>query len=154
MRPLRLQTGLLALLRIAIVCVVAHLVAAQMGGKGDGSGAPGVMNAAAAAANGGLAACGSQAGRELYNCVANVLDKLSSDIQRADAPRTQSELSRAASGLRAALNKTQALLAISQCQTVVNAALSQIAARGWEKSGLSAIAGVLARAARLIQSKG
>ena len=86
--------------------------------------------------------------------MANVFDKLSADIQPAGAPQTQSALSRAASGLRGAVDKTQALLAISQCQTVVNAALSQIAARGWDKSGLSAIAAVLARAARLIQSKG
>ena len=160
MSTIRLRAGLLALLKITAVCLAAHLVAASSGGGGGSGGAPGVMGNAAAAAGGGLSACGSLTGTALYNCAANVLDKLSADIQPANAPRTQTELRRAASGLRAAVNKAQALLAITQCQTVISAALSQISARngrrsgGWGNSELSAVAGVLARVARLIQTKG
>jgi hypothetical protein len=61
---------------------------------------------------------------------------------------------------RRAANKVQALAAITQCQSVIANALKTVKAagggyvRGWGDTGLTAIAGVLARAARLIQTKG
>ena len=154
----RMRTGLVTFLKVATICLAAHVVAAPggYGGRGRGTNTgpvTGVVATATASAEGGLAACGSRAGRELYGCVANVLEKLSADIQNANAPQTQSELTRAASGLRAAVNKAQALLAITQCRSVITTAMNQIAARGGS-SQLSLIIGVLARAARLIQSKG
>ena len=96
----------------------------------------------------------------LYGCVATVLERMNSEISPANVSETQRAISTAVSGLRAATNKVQALAAISQCQGVVANALRMVKAagngyvRGWGDTGLSAIAGVLARAARLIQAKG
>jgi hypothetical protein len=120
-----------------------------------------VLVAAAGRANGGLNGCNSSAGKALYECVAGVLDRLAADIGPANRPEAQRALQTAASGLRAATNKAQALAAISQCQSVISAALRQSRAiggelvRGWGRAeGLAPIIGVLARAARLMQHKG
>ncbi len=123
------------------------------------------MVAAASSANGGIGACSSNSGKALYNCVANVLDKLSNDISSVPVPNTRSALSNAAAKLRAAGNKAQALSAISQCRSLIAGALRQVRAiggkyvEGWGGgggggAGLEAISGVLGRAAALIQSKG
>ncbi len=123
------------------------------------------MVAAANSANAGIGACSSNSGKMLYNCVANVLDKLSSDISGVPVPQTRSALSNAAAKLRAAGNKAQALSAISQCRALIAGALRQVRAiggkyvEGWGGgggggAGLEAISGVLGRAAALIQSKG
>ena len=57
--------------------------------------------------------------------------------------------------------KAEAVSAISQCQAAIAGALRQVKAAdggamitGWGDAGLSAVAGVLAKAARLIQAKG
>ena len=107
--------------------------------------------AASQTASAGLAACSSNSGKALYDCVANVLDRLSNEVKSPEARRS---LSTAASQLRAATTKVQALSAISQCRSVIAGALKQLTASGGDGSGLSAMAGVLAQAAKLIQSKG
>lgn len=107
---------------------------------------------AAAIANAGLRGCGANAGKALYNCVADVLDGVSRRI--SNAPDTTRALATAASQLRAAASKAQALSAISQCRAVVAGALRQALAMGQSGAGLNAVAGVLARAAQLIQTKG
>lgn len=119
------------------------------------------MGAAAASAAGALSSCGSNSGKSLYNCVANVLDRMSGDISAAGVPATQGALRSAASKLRAAANKSQALSAISQCRALISAAIRKVqtigSSPGWasgDGSGLEAISGVLSQAAALIQSKG
>jgi hypothetical protein len=107
---------------------------------------------AAAAASAGLGACSNNSGKTLYGCVAGVLDTMSNQI--SGAPETQRSLKVAASKLRAAVNKVQALSAITQCQAVVAGALRQALGSGGHGKGLSAVAGALAQAARLIQTKG
>ena len=119
--------------------------------------------AAAQIANAGLAACESSRSKALYNCIADVLDRMSNDLSaiRRGVPNTQSALRTAASRLRAATTKAEALSAVTQCQAVIAGALRQVQAagangraQGWDDSGLAAVAGVLARAARLIQTTG
>ena len=136
------------LVRSAVLAalVVFGSLAAGHPARADGG------EAAAAAAHGGLGACSSNAGKALYGCVADVLDKMSNQI--SGATDTTRALATAASRLRAAVNKAQALSAISQCQAVVAGALRQALAAGQKGRGLSAVAGVLTRAAQLIQSKG
>jgi hypothetical protein len=123
------------------------------------------MVAAANSANAGISACSGNGGKALYDCVANVLDKLSNDISSAPVAKTRSALQSAASKLRAAASKAQALSAISQCRALIAGALRQVRAIGGEHvegwgggsgggAGLEAIVGVLSRAAALIQSKG
>jgi hypothetical protein len=87
---------------------------------------------------------------------------MSSDLSRmrADVGQTSRALSTAAAELRSAANKAQALSAISRCRAAIAGALQQVKAlaggmvQGWGDSGLNAVAGVLARAAQLIQMKG
>ena len=110
--------------------------------------------AAANTANAGIKACSSNSGKALYDCLANVLDRMSTELARAKAPETQRALNTAASQLRAAVNKTQALSAIAQCRAVVAGVMQQLRAAGEKALGLSAVAATLAQAARLIQSKG
>src|SRR5262249_31738493 len=123
--------------------------------------ASGVFIAAASTADAGLNACSSNQGKALYGCVANVLDRMSSDISSVNEPAaatTRAALQTAASRLRAATTKSQALSAISQCQAAIAGALRQVRTTAGGKegagSGLAAVAGVLAHAARLIQAKG
>ena len=144
--------------RLAI-CVQALLVAALVvlgssrpGWAHGGMGGGGV--AAAQTAQGGLAGCSNNHGKALYDCVANVLDRLSNDISGRRSSETQRALQTAAFQLRAATTKVQALSAISQCRSVVAGVLRQLTTGGGDGSGLSAIAGVLAQAAKLIQTKG
>ena len=89
---------------------------------------------------------------------AGVLETLAA--QNSYAPEMQTTILRAASGLRAATNKAQALLAITQCQSVIATALKQAVAsggfvRGFGRAdGLGHIARVIAQTVRLIQTKG
>jgi hypothetical protein len=146
-------------------CLAAALLMLVMIAAPDRAQASAAMGAAAATANAGLSGCASSSGKALYNCVADVLDRLSSDIATDNVAETRGALRSAAAGLRAATSKVQALSAIAQCRSVISSALRQIKAaggaylRGWGGgagggSGLAAVAGVLARAAKLIQSKG
>jgi hypothetical protein len=142
---------------LALLVLLGSLLAGR-----DASAGPG-MGAAAAAANAGLSACSSNSGKALYECVANVIDKMSNEISQAGVPATQGALRTAVSRLRAAVNKAQALSAISQCRALISAAIQKVrtigSAEGWASKGgdgssLQAISGVLSRAAALIQSKG
>jgi hypothetical protein len=141
------------------ICVQALLVAALVvlgsshpGWAHGGMGGGGV--AAAQTAQAGLVGCSNNHGKPLYDCVANVLDRLSNQISGRRSSETQRALQTAAFQLRAATTKVQALSAISQCRSVVAGVLRQISTGGGDGSGLSAIAGVLAQAAKLIQTKG
>jgi hypothetical protein len=111
--------------------------------------------AAAQSADAGISACSNNTGKALYGCVADVLDRLSGEISDVKVPAAQTALRTAASRLRAAVNKTQALSAIAQCRAAISSAISlaRTIGRGGS-SGLDAIAGVLSHAAALIQSKG
>lgn len=140
---------------------VATLLAGALLLGGRDASAGGGMGVAAASAGGGLSACSGNASKALYDCVANVLDKLSNDI--SGVPATQGALRSAASKLRSATTKAQALSAISQCRALISAAIQKVrsigSAQGWaadggDGSGLQAVSGVLGRAAALIQSKG
>lgn len=114
--------------------------------------AGGGASAAAAVGSAGLQSCSATASKVLYDCVAGVLDRMSGTLNRYDPPEARSALQTAAAQLRAASNKAQALSAISQCRSVFAGLVKQ--ATDGHGSGLSAIVGVLARAAQLIQSKG
>jgi hypothetical protein len=111
--------------------------------------------AAAQSADAGVSACANNSGKALYNCIANVLDRLSGEISDVKVPAAQSALRTAASRLRAATNTAQVLSAITQCRAAISSAISlaRTIGRGGS-SGLDAIAGVLSHAAQLIQSKG
>ena len=98
------------------------------------------------------AACDAYAGKELYNCLANKLDHVASMSSRS--PETQAALQKAASQLRVAVNKFQALSAISQARSVLAGIIQKVKSAGQDYSGLARVTGVLAYAARLIQSKG
>ncbi|WP_246741548.1 hypothetical protein [Bradyrhizobium aeschynomenes] len=119
-----------------------------------------ILNAAATTAVGGLGICSSKQGKDLYNCVADVLDRMASSIGAANVPETQRALQTAAAGLRAATSKSQAISAIARCQSVISGALKQVRAAGgryvpgWGDTGLTSISSVLSRAIQLIQSKG
>lgn len=155
--------------RMAAVCVrilllTAVIICGSLLASRDAM-ANAAMSAAAQSASSGLSSCNSNAGKPLYDCVANVLDKLSNDISSVNVPQTRSALQNAASKLRASVNKAQALSAISQCRALISGALRQVRAiggghvPGWGGgqgggAGLEAISGVLSRAAALIQSKG
>ena len=111
--------------------------------------------AAAQAADGGVSACSSNTGKALYGCIADVLDRLSGEISDVKVPAAQTALRTAASKLRAAVNKAQALSAIAQCRVAISSAIGQARTMGrGGSSGLDAIAAVLSHAAALIQSKG
>ena len=154
--------------RLAAGARVALLGALMIGGSllaSRDAMANSAMSSVAVSASAGMGGCSSNAGKALYECVANVLDKLSSDISSVNVPQTRSALQNAAAKLRAATSKAQALSAISQCRALISGALRQVRAiggghvPGWGGgqgggAGLEAIAGVLGRAAALIQSKG
>ena len=90
--------------------------------------------------------------KELYNCLAGKLDHVASMSSRS--PETQTALQKAATQLRAATNKAQALSAISQAQSVVASVIEQVRSAGQDNSGLVRVSAILANAAGLIQTKG
>jgi hypothetical protein len=152
--------------RMRAACARAALVAALVvfgSLVANREAAAGVANVAAAQrADAGVSACSNNSGKALYNCIANVLDRLSGEIPDIKVPETRGALATAASKLRAAVNKAQALSAIAQCQAVISGALRQVAAMGGGRvnrggggtPGVDAVAEVLSHAARLIQMKG
>jgi hypothetical protein len=99
------------------------------------------------------AACDAYAGKELYNCLANKLDRVSV-YSAYRSPETQAALQKAASQLRVATNKSQALSAISQCRSVVAGIIQRVRSGSQDSSGLAAVTEALSYAARLIQAKG
>lgn len=96
------------------------------------------------------AACDAYAGKQLYNCLANKLDHVASRSYGT----SQAALQQAASQLRVAVNKAQALSAVSQARSVLAGLVERARSAGQDYSGLARVAGVLANAARLIQAKG
>jgi hypothetical protein len=142
-----------------IVLFFAILMAGGLSAAPEAS-AGGIQDLAAATAEAGLSSCSNNSGKALYECVANVLERMNSDIARAQVPETQRLLQTAVARLRAATSKSQALSAITQCQAAIAGALQKVRAAnnafvtGWGDSGLASIVGVLSRAAKLIQSKG
>ena len=98
------------------------------------------------------ASCDAYAGKELYNCLANKLDRVAAMSSRS--PETQTALQKAASQLRVAVNKVQALSAISQARSVLAGVIQRAKSAGQDYSGLVRVTDVLSYAARLIQSKG
>ena len=146
-----------------VVLMTFIAVGSLLGGREASANA--AMAAAAQTADGGIGACGSNSGKALYDCIANVLDKLSNDISNVNVPATRGALQTAATKLRAAVSKAQALSAITQCRALISGALAKVRAlgggyvEGWgggsgSGAGLAAIAGVLGHAAKLIQAKG
>jgi hypothetical protein len=146
-------------LLLAVLAITGSLLVSR-----DAS-ASAAMAAAAESASAGLSGCSNNAGKALYECVANVLDKLANNIPDKDVALTRGALQTAASKLRAAVNKAQALSAISQCRALIAGALAKVRAiggghvEGWGGGsgagiGLEAIVGTLSRAAKLIQAKG
>ena len=113
-----------------------------------------VMFAALFASHGtaSAGACDALNGKELYDCLANKLDHVAAMSSRS--PETQAALQKAASQLRVATNKRQALSAISQARSVVAGVMQRVRLAGQDSSGLARVTDVLANAARLIQSKG
>lgn len=142
-----------------IILFIAILMAGGLTAAPDAS-AGGIQDLAAAAADAGLSSCSNNSGKALYECVANVLERMNADITRAQVPETQRSLQTAVARLRAATSKSQALSAITQCQAAIAGALQKVRAAnnafvtGWGDSGLASIVSVLSRAAKLIQSKG
>ncbi|MDD1519438.1 MULTISPECIES: hypothetical protein [Bradyrhizobium] len=137
-----------ARLRTILVLLLVGAAVPAAGPAYAGGGA----SAAAAVGSAGLQSCSATAGKVLYDCVAGVLDRMSGTLNKWDPPEARSALQTAASQLRAASNKAQALSAISQCRSVFASLVKQ--ATAGHGSGLSAIVGVLTKAAQLIQSKG
>lgn len=135
--------------------------AAHGGGMGSG---PQTLGAASAVADAALDAC-TGTGKALYNCVASALDTVGNQIStfRENEKQTAAVLHTAATRLRAAVNKVQALSAISLCQSVITGAIQKARAvssgnsmfPGWgTPGGLEALARTLAKAAALIQARG
>jgi hypothetical protein len=138
-----------SLIPVVVLVIMGSLLADGPVGAAMGGGSGNAAGAAAAVASAGLGGCSSNSGKTLYGCIADVLDTLSNGRSE-----TQPALRTAASQLRAAVNKVQALSAITQCRSAIAGALREALASGRNGKGLSAIAGVLAQAARLIQTKG
>jgi len=99
------------------------------------------------------AACDAYAGKELYNCLANKLERVSV-YSAYRSPETQAALQKAASQLRVATNKAQALSAISQCRSAVAGIIQRMRSGSQDSAGLAAVTEALSYAARLIQQKG
>jgi len=143
---------------VRLLLLILIVAAVQIIG---GRPSPAAMNAEAAAqADAALNGC-TGAGKELRDCVAGVLDRMADSVPQA--PETQRALRAAAAGVRAAVNKAQAVTAIAACQSLITSALRRVRAigggstllDGWgRENGLGPVAQVLARMARLIQSKG
>jgi hypothetical protein len=150
--------------RVAAFCaravvLAALIVAGSLLSDGPAQ-ASAEMSAAAANANAGLSACGNSRGKELYNCVGNVLDRMAGEVASIRVPETQRALQTAASRLRAATSKAEALSAVTQCRAAISGALRQLkaagSATGWgdNAGALGAVVSVLSRAIQLIQTKG
>ena len=148
-----------------LCCAVAVglVIAVNAASLAKSSGGHMSVESAASKAHQGLDGCSSGTGKALYDCVARVLLQFCSDVSRDDVPQIDTTLKTAAAGLRAAINKVQALSAISLAQAAVAGALRQVRTVvastapivGWGPGGgLSAVASVLAHAAKLIQAKG
>ena len=144
--------------RVAALCargvVLAALVAFGALPADRPAAAGGSAASAAAVGTAAMGACSNTSGKAVYDCVANALDRMNNELAHAGEPETSRAIQTATSQLRAATNKVQALSAITQCRSVISGVLQKTKAVGRDSQGLNAIAGVLSRAASLIQSKG
>ena len=118
------------------------------------------VSSSAQGADAQLTACGSNSGTKLYGCVADVISKFCYNIGSAQIPATVKALDAAVSRLRKAVDKIQALSALSQARIVVAGALRQARSTGHPEGGsadtadFQAISALLSHAAQLIQTKG
>ena len=146
----------------AFIAICLILSGAALAGRPTG--AHGNLGTASASADAGLDGY-TGTGRALYSCVAGVLDNMGKEIATfpQDEKQAAAVLRNAASRLRAAVNKVQALSAILLCQAAITGALRQarvisvnnLLFRGWgTPAGLESVARVLAKAASLIQTRG
>jgi hypothetical protein len=104
------------------------------------------------------AMCGTMSGKALYDCLASKLEHKSDQVGRTrgdpEAPAAAQALRTAASQLRAATNKAQALSAISLARSAISGVIQQAKAGGRDSQGYGAIIGTLTEMAALIQKKG
>jgi hypothetical protein len=104
------------------------------------------------------AMCGMMSGKALYDCLATKLEYTSDRVGRTrgdpEAPAAAQALRTAASQLRAATNKAQALSAISLARSAISGVIQQAKAGGRDSQGYGAIIGALSDMAALIQKKG
>lgn len=102
--------------------------------------------------------CGAMSGKALYDCLATKLDYKADAVGRTrgdpEAPAAARALQTAASQLRAATNKAQALSAISLARSAISGVIQQAKAGGRDSQGYGAIIGTLSEMASLIQKKG
>jgi len=139
-------TGLRIIMALLLLTAAPLSIGPARAGGGAGT--------AAAVGTAGLDACSTNTGKALYNCVADVLDRMNGSLTRDAKPEARTALQNAASQLRAAGNKTQALSAIAQCRAVFSSIVSAIKKAGAEPTGYAAVINVLSKAAKLIQAKG
>lgn len=131
--------------------VVVFALGASLAGA-DATGGNAKMSGRVNGGDGGV--CASASGKALYDCLANKLDTKADRLSGgAEVEPVRTALHTAATQLRSATSKAQALSAISQCRSVVLGVLAKVRATG-SGGALETIAGVLSRAAQLIQSKG
>jgi hypothetical protein len=104
------------------------------------------------------AACSTMTGKPLYDCLATKLDHKADMVGRTrgdpEAPVAARALQTAASQLRAATNKGQALSAITLARSAISGVIQQAKAGGRDSQGYGAIIGTLSEMAALIQKKG
>ena len=102
--------------------------------------------------------CGAMSGKALYDCLATYLDQKASMIGSIrgdpDAPVAARTLQTAASQLRAATNKGQALSAISAARSAISGIMQQAKSAGRDSQIWARVSGTLSEAAALIQKKG
>jgi hypothetical protein len=108
-----------------------------------------------------LTACGSNTGKALYGCVADVLNRLCYQIGRSQVPAgVRQPFDGAVSRLRRAVDKIQALSALAQARAAISGALRQARSLGHVEGGTAdaqdfeAISALLSHASQLIQAKG
>ena len=102
--------------------------------------------------------CSAMSGKALYDCLATKLDYKANRVGRTrgdpEAPAAARALQTAASQLRAATNKGQALSAIALARSAISGVIQQAKAGGRDSQGYARIIGTLSEMAALIQKKG
>ncbi len=118
------------------------------------------VGTAARNGNAELNRCSSNTGTALYGCVANVLNKVCTQMGSGIPPATKQSFDGAIGRLQRAVSKVQALSALAQAQIAISGALRQARSIGHVEGGtadaqdLQAISALLSHAAQLVQAKG
>jgi hypothetical protein len=119
------------------------------------------VGTAARSSDAQLTACGSNAGTALYGCVADVLNRLCYQIGKSQVPPgVKQQFDGAIYRLRRAVNKIQALSALTQARVAISGALRQARSLGHVEGGTAdaqdfeAISALLSHASQLIQQRG